>query len=261
MRGDLAGDERLALAEAGRALEQRPRARTRARPRCRRGRRPRSSASGRGCRTARRRARSHAAGAASRRAGRGRTSALRPRCGRRCSVASAVTSLSGSRGQTLCASSITISTGSRSARRRHSAASTLSAAIACSPGVAERAEVDDQAARAARSDEVLDRFLVAERPDLPAVDAEVPQPRAECLMPRIGCSEQPLHHARGARPSSARRPPRAAPRARRTRHGRGSGRAEAPPPARRRRSRRSGRAAARRSGPPAGRRAREAAAR
>ena len=52
-----------------------------------------------------------------------------------CSVTSAVTGSSGFCGQTLCASSITTSTGSRSARRRQSVASTASAATACSSRV------------------------------------------------------------------------------------------------------------------------------
>ena len=66
-------------------------------------------------------------------------------------------------------------------------------------GRAQRAEVDDEAARAAGCDEVLDRVLVAERPDLPAVDAEVAQPRPERLVPRLGRGEQRLHDSRRTR--------------------------------------------------------------
>ena len=53
-----------------------------------------------------------------------------------CAAASAVSGSSGSAGQTLCASSITISTGSRCSRRSHSAPSTAPATTDCSSRVA-----------------------------------------------------------------------------------------------------------------------------
>ena len=72
---------------------------------------------------------------ASTRAGRGRTSAPPPRSAPRARSRGRSPDRPGSRGQTLCASSMTIRIGSRTERRRQSAARTLSAAIAFSPGV------------------------------------------------------------------------------------------------------------------------------
>ena len=60
------------------------------------------------------------------------------------------------------------------------------------PRSLERAEVDHEAARPSGADQILDRALVARRPDRPAVDAEVAEAGTERPPLRLRSLQQPL---------------------------------------------------------------------
>ena len=110
------------------------------------------------------------------------------------SVASAVSASGGSLGQTLCASSITISTGCRSARRSHSVPSTAPATSACSSWLPSEPRSSTRQ-RASPSEAIADSPVVA-RPHAPAVDAEVADALRERARLRPRAADQVLERLR-----------------------------------------------------------------